>query len=243
MARLTARPRASARPAETATPAGPVPADAAAGDRDEPSRSLAREIRAKRSAMMSAEVEAVALRLFHERGIGEVTVDEIASTAHISPRTFYRYFGTKDDVMQVRIDRRSEALRVALSRRPADEPPLQSLRLALEEAVSAEDPDLIWRWSDIVSHTPSLMKSVLGGIQLKSNRVVAEFLGERLGTPADALVPTMLAAAVAGVIQAAQTQWYLRGGDLTTRLSEGLAVLERAIGADPATWSEGSARR
>ena len=87
-----------------------------------------------------------------------------------------------------------------------------------------------------------MLQGVLGGIQLKGHRVIAEFFGARLGLPSDAVVPTMLAAAVGGVIQAAQTRWYLLGGDLATGISEGLEVLERGIGADPSTWSEGRGR-
>lgn len=90
------------------------------------SQSLARQLRAKRSEMMIVELEAVALRLFEQRGF-DITVEEIALEAQISVRTFYRYFPAKDDVLQLRIDRRSEALRAALSGRPADEPPLHSL--------------------------------------------------------------------------------------------------------------------
>lgn len=84
------------------------------------------------------------------------------------------------------------------------------------------------------------MKSVLGGIQLNSQRVIAEFFGSRLALPGDALVPTMLAAAAQGVIQAAQTQWFLHDGDLAMTISECLEVLERGIGTDPKTWSTGN---
>jgi AcrR family transcriptional regulator len=191
--------------------------------------------------MMISELEAVAMRLFEQRGF-DVTVEEIASEAQISVRTFYRYFPAKDDVLQLRIEKRSERLRAALSTRPADEPPLHSLRLALEEVVSAEDPELVRRWTVVVAATPSVLRGVLGGIQLKSHRVIAEFFGARLGSPSDALVPTMLAAAVGGVIQAAQTQWFLRGGDLASAISDGLEVLERGIGADPRTWTAGNER-
>jgi TetR/AcrR family transcriptional regulator, regulator of mycofactocin system len=200
-------------------------------------QSLALQLREKRSEMMISELEAVALRLFEERGFGDVTVDEIASEAQISVRTFYRYFPGKEDVLQLQIERRSVALRAALAARPADEPPLHSLRLALEEAASAEDTALVRRWIAVVAATPAVLRGVLGGIQLKGHRVIAEFFGARFGLPSDALVPTMLAAAAGGVIQAAQTHWYFRGGDLATAMSEGLDVLEKGIGTDPTTWS------
>lgn len=187
--------------------------------------------------MMTSELEDVALRLFEERGFDEVTVDEIASEAHISARTFYRYFPAKEDVLQVKIDQRTEALRAALAARPPDEPPLHSIRLALEEAVALEDTTQLRRWTAVVAATPSVLRAVLGGIQMKSQRVLSEFLGARLDMPSDALVPTMLAAATDGMIRAAQTQWFLKGGDLATKVSDALEVLERGIGADPKTWS------
>ena len=117
----------------------------------------------------------MALRLFEQRGFGAVTVDEIAWEAQISPRTFYRYFPAKEDVLQVHIDKRSEALGVALSARSVDEPPLLSLRLALTEVLSAEDSGAVRRWIGVVQATPSVLKAVVGGIQLKTQRVIAEF--------------------------------------------------------------------
>ncbi len=190
----------------------------------QPAASLAEQLRAQRSEMMVLELESVALRAFEQRGF-DVTVDEIAAEARISARTFYRYFPTKDDVLQVRIDRRADHLRVALAGRPVDEPPLRSLRAALAEVVAGEDPELGRRWIAVVAATPSVVRPVLGGIQLKSHQVLAEFFGARLDLPTDALVPVMLAAAAGGVIQAAQTQWYLEGGDLGAMMSEGLKVL------------------
>ena len=192
--------------------------------------ALARQISMKRFELMVAELEAVALALFEQRGF-DITVEEVAREAQISVRTFYRYFPTKEDVLQVRIDRRTARLREVLFARPVDEPPLQSLRVALEEVVAAEDLELLRRWTTVVAATPRVLPGVVGGIQLKGHRAIAEFLGARLGVPSDALVPTMLAAAAGGVIQAAQTHWFLRGGDLATSIADGLAVLESGIGA------------
>jgi TetR/AcrR family transcriptional regulator, regulator of mycofactocin system len=204
---------------------------------------LAEQLRARRSAMMISELEAVALRLFEARGFDEVTVEEIASAAGISVRTFYRYFPAKEDVLQVQIDRRTTALRAALAERPADEPPLRSLRLALEAVTAAEDPEQLRRWIVVIADAPSLVKGVLGGIQLKSQPLTAGFLGSRLGLPSDDVVPVMLAAATGGVIQAAQTRWYIVGGDLAATMSEALEVLERGMSGDPRRWSSDTTRR
>jgi AcrR family transcriptional regulator len=196
--------------------------------------SLDRQLRVKRSEMMVSALESVALRLFEEHGF-DITVEQIASEAQISVRTFYRYFPAKEDVFQVRIEQRSAGLRAALAARPTDEPPLHSLRAAIGDVVAAEDEDLIRRWCGVIASTPSVLKGVLGGIQLKSHVVIAEFLGARLGVPSTDVVPTMLAAAVGGVITAAQTRWYMLGGDLATSISDGLGVLER-LGGDSGTW-------
>lgn len=195
--------------------------------------SLAVELRAKHSLLMTAELESVALQLFAARGFDAVTVEEIASTARISVRTFYRYFAAKEAVFQVQIDRRCAALHVALEARPDDEAPLRSMRIALEAVVSDEDPDLLRQWISVISTTPHLVQSVLGGIQLKAQPLIAAFLAERLGSAPDSFEPIVLAAAIGGVVQAAQTRWFLQGGEIAGLIAEGLEVLERGIGTTP----------
>jgi AcrR family transcriptional regulator len=203
----------------------------------EPGReALAVQLRAKRSEMVLFEVERAALDLFAERGFAEVTVDEIAAAAGISVRTFYRYLPAKEDVLQVRINRGADALRVALARRPVEEPPLTALRLAYEEVLADEDLELFRQWVSVVAATPAVLRPVLGGMHLRVHAVMGEYFASRLGLPSDSLVPIMLSAAAGGVLQAAHTHWYFRGGDLSATLSEGFEVLEQGVGADPGAW-------
>jgi hypothetical protein len=129
-------------------------------------------------------------------------------------------------VLQLQIDRRSRNLRAALSARPATEESLASLRLALAEVLATENPELVRRWIAIIITSSSVLNSVLGGIQLKIQRVVAEFLGDRLGDPSNGFVPTVLAATSGGVIQASHADWYVNGGDLVAKVSEAFSVLE-----------------
>jgi AcrR family transcriptional regulator len=192
-----------------------------------PTQPLVLQLRARRSQMMVLELESVALRLFEQRGFSEVTVDDLASAAGISPRTFYRYFPAKDDVFQVRLATRSEALRDALAARPADEAPLPALRCAITDVLAAEDTARLRQWIGVVAATPAVLRSVLGGLVLNMHTVVAGFVGDRLSVPSRALVPTTLAAAVTGVVDATQTHWYFEGGDLAAMVSESLQVLER----------------
>ena len=139
-------------------------------------RSLATELREKRSEMMIAELEAVALRLFEERGFDAVTVDEIASEAHISVRTFYRYFSAKEDVLQVKIDRRSEALRAALEARPDDEAPMRSVRRALEEVWLGRGRRTAPTVDRRHCRDSERGQGRIRGHQLKTQRVIVEFV-------------------------------------------------------------------
>jgi TetR/AcrR family transcriptional regulator, regulator of mycofactocin system len=195
------------------------------------SQSLSGQLRAKRSEMMAAELEAVALRLFADRGFHNVTVDDVAAAAQTSARTFYRYFPSKDDVLQLRIDRRCAALEAELAARPADEPPLRAVCEVLTAVMAAEDAALVRRWIAVVAAEPSLLRDVVGGIQLKMQPLLTRFIGSRLGLPSDDYTPIVLAAAVGAALQAAHTRWFQRGGDFAATVSAALDVLEHGIGA------------
>src|SRR3712207_8306889 len=46
-----------------------------------------------------ARIEATALELFRTRGFDQVTVEDVCAAAGVAPATFYRYFGTKEEVV------------------------------------------------------------------------------------------------------------------------------------------------
>lgn len=191
--------------------------------------SLPEQLRARRAEAMVMELEAVALRLFEERGFGTVTVDDVAVEAGISARTFYRYFPAKEDILQVRLRRGAAFLEVALAERPADESPLHSVHAALEEQAGDEDPDLMRRWMNVISSNPDVLSGVMGGIQLHVQQVIRRFFAERLRLQEDALEPWIWAAAIGGVMQGANIRWFLEGGDRAQIMSEGFEILEKGI--------------
>lgn len=95
------------------------------------------------------------MSLFHEQGFDATTVEQIADAVEISPRTFFRYFGTKEDVLFGDAPDRLEQFRATLAAADADRSALELVTEALAEAVVAasifDDPGLeadlaaIWR--------------------------------------------------------------------------------------------------
>jgi len=62
-----------------------------------------------------------ALRLFARRGYRAVTVTEIAAAANVSPRTFFAYFPSKEDLLLVDADARMDRAIAAFRTGSADE--------------------------------------------------------------------------------------------------------------------------
>ncbi|MET8763551.1 TetR family transcriptional regulator [Lentzea sp. NPDC004782] len=76
-----------------------------------------------------------ALALFLEHGYEATTVDEIAAAAGMSKRSFFRYFGSKEDVILGKHERLGEQFVDALRARPLDEPLWTSLRRMFDDVV------------------------------------------------------------------------------------------------------------
>jgi AcrR family transcriptional regulator len=77
-----------------------------------------------------------AFKLFTKRGFDETTVADVAAAVEMSPRTFFRYFESKEDVVLEWFDRCGDALVAGLEGRPAGEEPFTSLRHVMIKLVS-----------------------------------------------------------------------------------------------------------
>ncbi|QEU95734.1 TetR/AcrR family transcriptional regulator [Streptomyces kanamyceticus] len=90
-------------------------------------------LRARKKQLTRDALIQSAIELFDTQGYEKTTVDEIVSTVNVSARTFFRYFAGKEDVALALVTEIDERVLVALSERPAQEPPLEALRGAVRE--------------------------------------------------------------------------------------------------------------
>jgi AcrR family transcriptional regulator len=90
-------------------------------------------LRERKRAHSRATTVDVALELFAERGYEHVTVADICAAAQIAPRTFFRYFPTKDDVLAEPARDLAERVAEFVTAAPAELADAEVLMLAMRQ--------------------------------------------------------------------------------------------------------------
>ncbi len=188
------------------------------------------------------ELELIALRLFAEQGFHDTTIEQIAAAAGVSTRTFFRYFDAKSSVLWQTFDTEVDAIRAALAEAPDDLPVMDAVRHAVLAAnhYRAEDVAELRTRMTLVSTVPELAASATVRYDAWE-RAISEFVGRRVGQPADSLFPHAAGRATLAACRAAYERWAVRAdADLTVYLDAALRAL--AGGFREALAEPGSSR-
>jgi AcrR family transcriptional regulator len=160
-----------------------------------------------------AEITDVALALFLEQGFEETTVDQVVTAAGISRRSFFRYFGTKEDIVFGDLAEQGPVLLEALRARPDDEPIWEALRQAFTVLNTPAAPKHGITVAGLVAASPALRVAHLEK-HLRWQEHLAPEVERRLGASDDppglrgqAIVATALAC-----IDAATAAWLAADG-------------------------------
>lgn len=190
----------------------------------------------RRRITSRAELEQVAFDLFERRGFEQTTVDDIASAAGIGRRTFFRYFGSKNDVPWGDFDGELARMRRRLAATPPGAPLMDAIRQAIVD-FNRMPP------GQLPAHRRR-MTFILGVPALQAystlrfaawRQVIADFVAQRTGQRPDALLPRTVGHAMLGVAVAAYEQWLASPGD---DLCELLDSAVRALGSAFASSGE-----
>lgn len=164
-----------------------------------------RKKRATREALSWA-----AVRLAVERGLDNVLVEDIASAAGVSPRTFNNYFSSKAEAISFRHVDRMCTVAEALRARPPGEPLWDALIHASLAPIDDENRAPSPEWTAgarLMISEPSLTGEFMRATALAETELAAA-IAERTGTDAKKdLYPGLVAAAVGAATYAANRHW------------------------------------
>ena len=155
-----------------------------------------------------AELEQVAFDLFERQGFEQTTVDDIAAAAGIGRRTFFRYFGGKNEVPWGDFDGELARMRRQLEAAPPQAPLMQAIRQAVVDfnRMPAEQWPAHRRRMALILGVPALQ--AYSTLRFAAWRqVIADFVAQRTGQRPDALLPRTIGHAMLGVAVAAYEQW------------------------------------
>lgn len=164
----------------------------------------------KKDATEKAIVDA-AWELFEDNGYANTSINDIAERANIAPRTFFRYFASKEAVAYPEFDGMIESIRTAFFARPADEPPLASL-LASFDALSVMTEDEQRNQARLALIKQEKSPAVAEYFRKRMTEAVEAMVLERDGDRADAPLRARLTSGIVGlIIETSQEHWMETG--------------------------------
>ncbi|MER5338420.1 TetR/AcrR family transcriptional regulator [Micromonospora sp. NPDC002717] len=188
--------------------------------------------RDRRKRRTRAALTEAALRLVADRGLAQVTVEEISEAAGVSPRTFFNYFACKDDALVG--DHAGDGARLVarLAAVPPEVPVLAALRAALADVVDEvrTERELWCLRMDVVMRNPVLLPRLVAG-NVETERAVAEVVAVRVGVDPDHGYPALVTAVAGAAVRTAMTRWAAHpdGPDLADLVDEAFAALAAGL--------------
>jgi AcrR family transcriptional regulator len=167
-------------------------------------------LRERKRQQTRERLSRAAMALFLERGFEATTLDDIASAADISRRSFFHYFDSKEDVVFAWHEEITAALVAAIGARPASE----SMLAAAENAISAMarqiEPGEAIAMARLKRDNPALQaRDQVKYEQLE--RALADALGRRAGHKAEKLGARLVAMIAAGAMRIGGELWVAEG--------------------------------
>lgn len=187
-------------------PVSPAPAEAA------PAKV---SLRQKHADATRQRILDEAMTLFLAQGFEATTVEEIADRADVSPRTFFRYFATKEALLFHDFEERLEQIQDLIAGRPPDEGPAEALVEALcvlveELRATPERKALMVR---LVQERPAIQAYQRTTIVEHTERKVTALLAGRAGLDPGDLGIRAMVAAVSACLDVALREWLVLDAD------------------------------
>jgi len=175
--------------------------------------SFQASLQARKRELVRAELADAAWRLFALQGYETTTVAAIAQAAGVSRRTFFRYFTSKEGVLEATSNKLAGELVQALAARPAHEPPLVALIGALGPVIESqlaqhEQARTIIR---LIRESWGLRRAMLEQFASIESRLIQQLVPRFADDPSRQVKAAVAAHLSMVVMEAAFNIWYDQG--------------------------------
>ncbi|RSM60774.1 TetR family transcriptional regulator [Amycolatopsis sp. WAC 01376] len=170
-----------------------------------------------------------AVRLVAERGLDQVTVEDISAAAGVSPRTFFNYFASKEDAVVIAHADTAERSQRTIERFLATPKEVSAPRAFVdalkEEFAHIDENREEWLGRMKAIHENATLHSRAVAMNHDTAEQTIEAIARRVGMDSKAdLYPTLLLSALGGAINAALILWYQQDGRVSA-----LDLLDEAV--------------
>jgi AcrR family transcriptional regulator len=189
-------------------------------------------LRERKKARTREAIIDAALDLFATKGFEATTVEDIADAAEVSPRTFFRYFESKLDLVMARNEAHGHKLGSLIEARPPEEGPLEALRQVLRAVLSERLADPAAAREFQVMCTSPTLKNMAREHFAEEEAALAEAFATRLGVPGGDLTAHVMAATAVSAAWTVLDRWIAEEGPverLLPMIDEAFALLDQGL--------------
>ncbi|MPY60074.1 TetR family transcriptional regulator [Streptomyces spongiae] len=189
---------------------------------------------------MRRELAAAAMELFATKGYEATTVDEIAATAGVARRTFFRHFRSKEEAIFPDHDDTLIRAEAVLNAAPAHEHPLDTVCRGIKEVMRmyAARPEISVQRYKLTREVPTLREAEIASVA-RYERLFTRYLLGHFDEHAhdddandDPLLAEVAASAVVTAHNHVLRRWLRAGGqgDVEAQLDHAFAIVRRTFG-------------
>jgi AcrR family transcriptional regulator len=185
-------------------------------------------LRERKKRLAQATIEEAALRLFQQHGYEQTSIQDIADAVMMSPRTFFRYFASKEEILFSPIQTLLRDGIEHIQSLPAAEKPQPALTatfLHIASLYEQRKETFMIRYQ-VAKNTPQLASMYLYSLMMMEPAISDTFCShlETITNPQDIRLLVAIYMAVLRVVLEAWLEWGATG-DIVALLRDGLERL------------------
>ena len=187
-------------------------------------------LQARKRQLVQDAIWDAAIDLFGRKGYDETTVDEIVAAAGVSPRSFFRYFASKSDLMARGVIEYGGAITSAIDACPVTWPISKVFRhTVLQVATDMAARPRTRKSIAVGTKHPAARAAELARLPEVQERIAKAYARRKGG--GDELTPMLLAGLTVHVIGVALLSWSAQAGqDIGKTASRALDAVDRILG-------------